>query len=159
MLKGQPYGTATDIWSLGNVLWELFTGMLLHREMDANPCKYNIRINVRSVHQRFALSHAVEDMLSQKDDVRPSTSDLFSDPGILETLSQLWRQDISLCLGGSGPSRANRASLSPMDKGRDGRINRKPQYETAVSSPVMEGSRTSRDESVPVFSFRRIKLG
>lgn len=84
--------------------------------MVADPCKYNLRINVRSVQKRFALSHAVEDMLSQKvrpwynfarcqkrhalttlsfvqDDIRPSTSDLFSDPGILEILAQLWRPD------------------------------------------------------------------
>ena len=99
-----------------DILLPLHSDRLLHREMDANPCKYNIRINVRSVHKRFALSHAVERMLSKKvrpwynfarchnrhalttldfvqDDMRPSTSDLFSDPGILETLFQLWRPD------------------------------------------------------------------
>ncbi|TKY89759.1 hypothetical protein EX895_001544 [Sporisorium graminicola] len=93
MLKVQQYGTATDIWSLGNVLWELFTGFSSHREIEAGSCKKNVRINLQSARKTFARSQTVKDMLSQQDFVRPGTGDLLNDPGILEALYELWHPD------------------------------------------------------------------
>ncbi|SPO49287.1 uncharacterized protein PSANT_06978 [Moesziomyces antarcticus] len=93
MLNGLPYGTATDIWSLGNLLWELFTGIPLHRELQSGSSKYNVRVNVRSGKGVFHLRSAIDRMLSRKDEARPSTNDLLSDAAILDSLFHLWRTE------------------------------------------------------------------
>ncbi|GAC76379.1 checkpoint 9-1-1 complex, RAD9 component [Moesziomyces antarcticus T-34] len=159
MLNGLPYGTATDVWSLGNLLWELFTGMPLHRELETGTSKYNVRINVRSGKGVFPLRSAIDSMLSRMDDARPSTNDLLSDATILECLFNLWRTesgrslepDSCLDKGVPLPSRVQHAV--------DHASGQRQRYDTAVASLVAEDSDTSPGSTTTVFRFRHIKLG
>ncbi|SPO49301.1 uncharacterized protein PSANT_06992 [Moesziomyces antarcticus] len=163
MLNGLPYGTATDVWSLGNLLWELFTGMPLHRELETGTSKYNVRVNVRTGKGMFPFRSAIDSMLSRMDDARPSTNDLLSDATILDSLFNLWRTESLLKSG---------RSLEPdscLDKGVpllsrvqhavDHASGQRQRYDTAVASLVAEDSDTSPDSTTTVFRFRHIKLG
>jgi hypothetical protein len=91
-----------------------------HREIDAGPCKKNVRVNVQPARKSLTPSQTVRDMLSQqvrppcnfadicrgtsncqtltylcsvKEPVRAGTGELLNDPGVLEALCELWHPD------------------------------------------------------------------
>jgi hypothetical protein len=130
MVNGKPYTAATDVWSLGCILWELLT---LQRPFSgSNIMQLAMQIMSKQLDEASLEALAVDadrklvamvvSMLSKDPAARPSVQQLHDDPFLSERLGHLYlRQAGPLGERGSGGSYNNSRPQSGRARGQGSR--------------------------------------
>lgn len=121
MVSGKPYSTATDVWSLGCILWEVLTlqrpfsgSNIMQLAMQIMSKELDVSIlETRAPDVDRRLRTMVAQMLAKDPAQRPTVQQLHDDPFLSERLGMLYLRHISSNATAGGGARLGGGSSSP----------------------------------------------